>query len=68
MPFSVSRIRCKAALVKCLKRQSPGRKEKEERMKEIRDKRKKVIYQLMEDERYVPMKEKELAAFMQVKP
>ena len=68
MPFSVSRIRCKAALVKCLKRQSPGRKEKEERMKEIRDKRKKVICQLMEDELYVPMNEKELAAFMQVKP
>ena len=37
-------------------------------MKEIRDKRKKVICQLMEDELYVPMKEKELAAFMQVKP
>ena len=49
-------------------KQPPERKEKEGRMKEIRDKRKKVICQLMEDELYVPMKEKELAAFMQVKP
>ncbi len=37
-------------------------------MKEINEKRKKVICQLMEDELYVPMKEKELALFMQVKP
>lgn len=32
------------------------------------DKRKKLICQLTEDECYVPMKEKELALFMQVKP
>ncbi len=33
---------------------------------EIRDKRKKIICDLMEDAAYVPMKEKELAAFLQV--
>ena len=32
------------------------------------DKRKKLICELVEDELYVPMKEKELAIFMQVKP
>lgn len=32
------------------------------------EKRKKLICELVEDELYVPMKEKELAAFMQVKP
>ncbi len=32
----------------------------------MREKRKELICQLMEDECYVPMKEKELAAFMQV--
>lgn len=36
-------------------------------MSEIADKRKKVICDLMEDDMYVPMKEKELAIFMQVK-
>ncbi len=36
--------------------------------KEIDDKRKKVIYDLVSDSFYVPMKEKELAVFMQVKP
>ncbi|HKM34096.1 MAG TPA: ribonuclease R [Lachnospiraceae bacterium] len=35
--------------------------------KEIADKRKKVIYDLVRDSLYVPMKEKELALFMQVK-
>ncbi len=34
--------------------------------KEIRDKRKKVICDLVEDSLYVPMKEKELAMFLQV--
>lgn len=34
----------------------------------LHDKRKKLICQLTEDECYVPMKEKELALFMQVKP
>lgn len=34
----------------------------------IYDRRKKLICELVEDELYVPMKEKELAAFMQVKP
>ncbi len=34
----------------------------------IHDKRKKLICDLVEDEFYVPMKEKELAIFMQVKP
>ena len=34
--------------------------------KEIRDKRKKVICDLVADELYVPMKEKELAVFLQV--
>ena len=34
---------------------------------DIKDKRKKVIYDLMADELYVPMKEKELAMFLQVK-
>lgn len=34
--------------------------------REIREKRKKVICDLMADELYVPMKEKELAAFLQV--
>lgn len=34
----------------------------------IYEKRKKLICELVEDELYVPMKEKELAAFMQVKP
>lgn len=33
---------------------------------EVREKRKKVICDLMEDELYVPMKEKELAVFLQV--
>lgn len=32
------------------------------------ERRKKLICELVEDELYVPMKEKELAAFMQVKP
>jgi len=32
------------------------------------EKRKKMICELMEDKRYVPMKEKELAVFLQVKP
>ena len=31
------------------------------------EKRKKLICELVQDELYVPMKEKELAAFMQVK-
>lgn len=35
--------------------------------KDIRQKRKKVICDLVNDELYVPMKEKELAAFLQVK-
>lgn len=35
-------------------------------MSELKDKRKKVICDLMEDEMYVPMKEKELAMFLQV--
>lgn len=35
---------------------------------EIHDRRKKLICELVEDEFYVPMKEKELAAFMQVRP
>lgn len=34
----------------------------------IYEKRKKLICELVEDELYVPMKEKELAVFMQVKP
>ena len=34
----------------------------------IHDRRKKLICELVEDEFYVPMKEKELAIFMQVKP
>lgn len=34
----------------------------------IHERRKKLICELVEDELYVPMKEKELAAFMQVKP
>lgn len=34
----------------------------------IHDRRKKLICELAEDELYVPMKEKELAVFMQVKP
>ena len=34
--------------------------------KEIREKRKKVICDLVTDELYVPMKEKELAMFLQV--
>ena len=33
---------------------------------EVRDKRKKVICDLLADEFYVPMKEKELAVFLQV--
>ncbi len=37
-----------------------------EEVKEVADKRKKVICDLMEDELYVPMKEKELAMFLQV--
>ncbi len=41
---------------------------KTDNRQEIRDKRKNLIIQLMEDDYYVPMKEKELAAFMQVKP
>lgn len=32
------------------------------------EKRKRLICELVEDEKYVPMKEKELAIFMQVKP
>ncbi|MCM1133991.1 MAG: ribonuclease R [Clostridium sp.] len=36
--------------------------------KESRERRKNIICQLMEDDLYVPMKEKELAQFMQVKP
>ena len=35
---------------------------------DLYEKRKNLICQLMEDEAYVPMKEKELAIFMQVKP
>ncbi len=34
----------------------------------MHEKRKKMIYDLVKDECYVPMKEKELAIFMQVKP
>lgn len=34
----------------------------------IHERRKKLICELVDDELYVPMKEKELAAFMQVKP
>ena len=34
----------------------------------IHDRRKNLICELVEDELYVPMKEKELAVFMQVKP
>lgn len=34
----------------------------------IHERRKKLICELIDDELYVPMKEKELAAFMQVKP
>ena len=34
--------------------------------KDIRDKRKKVIFDLVADSLYVPMKEKELAVFLQV--
>ena len=34
----------------------------------LRSKRKNLICQLVEDECYIPMKEKELAIFMQVKP
>ncbi len=41
---------------------------KTDNRQEIRDKRKNLIIQLMDDDYYVPMKEKELAAFMQVKP
>lgn len=37
-------------------------------MEDILEKRKKLICELVEDEEYVPMKEKELAIFMQVKP
>lgn len=33
---------------------------------ELFEKRKKLICELLEDEMYVPLKEKELAAFMQV--
>lgn len=36
--------------------------------KQIHERRKKLICELVEDELYVPMKEKELAVFMQVKP
>ena len=35
--------------------------------KEALEKRKKLIIELFEDEMYVPMKEKELAMFLQVK-
>ena len=35
--------------------------------KEALEKRKKLIIDLFEDEMYVPMKEKELAVFLQVK-
>ena len=37
-----------------------------EEVKNVADKRKKIICDLMEDELYVPMKEKELAMFLQV--
>lgn len=37
-------------------------------MENLFEKRKKLICELTEDPRYVPMKEKELAIFMQVKP
>lgn len=37
-------------------------------IKEIRNKRKKLICELVEGDFYVPMKEKELALFMQVEP
>ncbi|MDE7333138.1 MAG: ribonuclease R [Lachnospiraceae bacterium] len=41
---------------------------KTESRQEIKDKRKKLICQLVDDDCYVPMKEKELAIFMQVQP
>ena len=34
--------------------------------KQLQEKRKKIICELIQDEIYVPMKEKELAAFLQV--
>ena len=34
--------------------------------KKLQDKRKKIICELIQDQIYVPMKEKEMAAFMQV--
>ncbi|MBR5361173.1 MAG: ribonuclease R, partial [Lachnospiraceae bacterium] len=37
-------------------------------MKKSRDERKKVILSLMDDKQYVPMKEKELAIILQVRP
>ena len=37
-------------------------------MEDLFEKRKKLISELVEDTRYVPMKEKELAVFMQVRP
>ena len=37
-------------------------------MEDLLEKRKRLICELVEDEKYVPMKEKELAIFMQVKP
>lgn len=40
----------------------------ENEMEQQFEKRKNLICELVEDERYVPMKEKELAAFMQVSP
>ena len=34
--------------------------------KQLQEKRKKIICELIQDEIYVPMKEKEMAVFMQV--
>ena len=41
---------------------------KKDSKQELRDKRKELLCQLVEEELYVPMKEKEIAVFMQVKP
>lgn len=41
---------------------------KTDNRQEIKDRRKELIIRLMDDDYYVPMKEKELAAFMQVNP
>ena len=34
--------------------------------KQLQEKRKKIICELLQDEIYIPMKEKEMAAFLQV--